>query len=149
MRVLEYFATDNQEYWLSQIGESDWVAGQFLYGLLKDNQFHAYTNENARVLLLAEGNSLLSFCTLSDKDDIEPTDLKPWIGFVYTFPQYRGNRYVDQLVNYAADLAKKDGFSKIYVSTDQEGIYEKYQFEYIALMKDKRGGESRVYVRYI
>ena len=149
MRVIEYFATDNQEYWLSRIRESDWVAGQFLYGLLKDNKFHAYTDENARVLMLVDGISLISFCTLSDKDDIEPTDLMPWIGFVYTFPQYRGNRYVGKLIDYAADLAEKDGFSKIYVSTDQEGIYEKYKFEYIEVMKDKRGGDSRVYVRRI
>ena len=52
-----------------------------------------------------------------------------------------------KLINYAADLAEKDGFSKIYVSTDQEGIYEKYRFEYLEVMKDKRGGVSRVYVR--
>lgn len=99
--------------------------------------------------MLVDGNSLISFCTLSDKDDIDSTDLMPWIGFVYTFPQYRGNRYVGELINYAADLAEKDGYSKIYVSTDQEGIYEKYKFEYIEVMKDKRGGESRVYARHL
>ena len=99
--------------------------------------------------MLVDGNGLISFCTLSDKDDIDSTDLMPWIGFVYTFPQYRGNRYVGELINYAADLAEKDGYSKIYVSTDQEGIYEKYKFEYIEVMKDKRGGESRVYVRHL
>lgn len=149
MRVVEYFSIDNREYWLSKIKESDWVAGQFLYSLLKDNKFREYTDENARVFMLVDGNSLISFCTLSDKDDIDSTDLMPWIGFVYTFPQYRGNRYVGELINYVADLAEKDGYYKIYVSTDQEGIYEKYKFEYIEAMKDKRGGESRVYARYL
>ena len=134
MHVIEYFATENQEYWLSKIAESDWRAGQFLYALLKDNKFHEYTDEKARVLLLVDENSLVSFCTLSEKDDIETTDLMPWIGFVYTFPQYRGNRFVANLLSCAADLARKDGFSKIYVSTDQEGIYEKYMFEFLEEM---------------
>lgn len=149
MQVIEYFATENQEYWLSKIKESDWVAGQFLHSLLKDNKFHEYTDKNARVLMLVDENSLVSFCTLSDVDDIDATDLKPWIGFVYTFPQYRGNRYVGELFSYAGDLAKKDGFRQIYVSTDQEGIYEKYMFEFLEVMKDKRGGDSMVYVRHL
>ena len=147
MRVIEYFAADNREYWLSKIRESDWVAGQFLYRLLKDRQFHDYAGQNARLLMLVEGNDLISFCTMSDEDDIEATELMPWVGFVYTFPQYRGNRYAGKLIDHAADLAKKDGFGKFYVSTDQEGIYETYRFEYLALMKDKRGGDSMVYVR--
>ena len=149
MRVIEYFSIDNQEYWLSKIKECDWVAGQFLYNLLKDNKFREYTDKNARVFMLVDGSSLISFCTLSDKDEIDCTDLMPWIGFVYTFPQYRGNRYVGVLIDYVADLTEKDGYRKIYVSTDQEGIYEKYKFEYIEVMKDKRGGESRVYVRHL
>ena len=148
MEVIEYFAARNQEYWLSQIKESDWVAGQFLYGLLKDNQFHDYTDKNAKILMLVDKNNLVSFCTLSDQDDIESPQLMPWIGFVYTFPKYRGNRYAGRLINYAADLAKKDGHSEIYVSTDQEGIYEKYMFEFAEVMKDRRGGESRVYIRH-
>jgi N-acetylglutamate synthase-like GNAT family acetyltransferase len=146
MKVIEYFLIDNQEYWLTKIKESDWIAGQFLYSLLKNNKFHEYAGANARVFMLVDVNSLISFCSLSDKDDIDCTDLMPWIGFVYTFPQYRGHRYVGELLNYVAHSAKKDGYSKIYVSTDQEGIYEKYKFEYIEVMKDIRGGESRVYV---
>ena len=149
MRVIEYFAAGNQEYWLSQIKESDWVAGQFLHSLLEDNKFHAYTDENARILMLVDENSLVSFCTLSAQDDIASTDLIPWIGFVYTFPKYRGNRYAGRLIDYAADLAKNDGFHEIYVSTDQEGIYEKYMFEFMEVMKNKRGGDSRVYKRHI
>jgi len=118
MRGIEYFSIDNQEYGLSKIKESDWVAVQFLYSLLKDNKFHEYTDKNARVFMLVEGSSLISFCTLSDKDDIDCADLMPWIGFVYTFPQYRGNRYVGELIDYVADLAEKDGYRKIYVSTN-------------------------------
>lgn len=26
--------------------------------------------------------------------------MKSWVGFVYTFPEYRGNRYSEKLINY-------------------------------------------------
>lgn len=45
--------------------------------------------EKSRVMLLVDGDDLISFCTYAEKDDIQPTELTPWIGFVYTFPQYR------------------------------------------------------------
>ena len=149
MRVIEYFLADNQEYWLSKIKESDWAAGQFLYELLKNHDLQQYSGENVKVLLLVDEDRLISFCTMSDKDDIESTDFKPWIRFVYTFPQYRGNRYVGMLMDYAGDLAKSNGFRNLYISTDQEGIYEKYGFVFMEIMKDRRGGDSSVYVRQL
>ena len=56
---------------------------------------------------------------------------------------------MSKLITYATDLARKDGSGKIYVSIDQEGIYEKYMFEFLEVMKDKCGGNARVYVRDI
>ena len=147
MQVIEYFRAENPGHWLSKIKESDWVAGQFLYRHLKTEQYHAYAGQNAKILLLTDGDELISFCTLSDKDDIEPTDLTPWIGFVYTFPQYRGNHFAGKLLDYAADLVKAKGLPKVYLSTDQPGIYEHYGFVYLATIKDRRGGDSMVYAR--
>ena len=147
MEVIEYFSAENPEYWLAQIQKSDWVAGKFLHRLLTENSFHDYASPNARVLLLTDGDSLISFCILTDQDDIETTELKPWVGFVYTFPKYRGNRYAGRLIDHAACLAKQEGHDKIYLSTDQPGIYENYGFGFLAVMKDRRGGDSSVYVR--
>ena len=125
------------------------MAGRFLHDLLKNIGLQAYSGEHTRVLLLTQGDKLVSFCTLSDWDDIEPTELTPWIGFVYTFPEYRGNRHVGRLIDYAARFAKNDGFRKLYVCTDQEGIYENFGFHYLDTRKDRRGGETMVYVRVL
>ncbi len=145
MKVIEYFSTDNQEYWLSKIKECDWVAGHFLYELIKKNELTNLVGENTKVLLLTNELELISFCTLSDVDDIETTELTPWIGFVYTFPKYRGNRYMGQLFTYAIEVAKSNGFKSIYISTDKEGIYEKYGFSFVGIMKDRHDEDSRVY----
>ena len=86
MRIIEYFHCDQQEHWLNQIKKSDWIAGQYLYQLLNENKLQDVVGENAKLLMLTEGEDLISFCTYTKKDDIQPTELTPWIGFVYTFP---------------------------------------------------------------
>lgn len=149
MNIIEYFSTDKKEYWLSKMKESDWGAGQFLYELLKNQKLKEYVGENTKVLMLVEGENLISFCTFADKDDIQPTELTPWIGWVYTFPNYRGHRYVGKLLSYAEELAKVDGMNHIYISTNHNGLYEKYGYEFFEMMKDMHGEDSRVYVRHL
>lgn len=149
MKIIEYFSTDNKEYWLSKIKESDWGAGQFLYDLLKNQKLKPYVGENTKILLLVDGENLISFCTFADKDDIQPTELTPWIGWVYTFPNYRGNRYIGKLLSYAEILAEEAGMKNIYISTNHNGLYEKYGYEFYEMMKDMNGEDSRVYVKHV
>lgn len=149
VNIVEYFSADNKEYWLSKIKESDWGAGQFLYELLKNQKLKEFVGENTKVLMLVDGENLISFCTFADKDDIQPTELTPWIGWVYTFPDYRGHHYAGKLLSYAEELAKEAGINNIYVSTNHNGLYEKYGYEFYEMMKDMDGEDSRVYVRHL
>ncbi len=149
MNIIEYFSTDNKEYWLSKIKECDWGAGQLLHKLLKDQKLKEYVGENTKLLMLVDGENLISFCTFADKDDIQPTELTPWIGWVYTYPNYRGHHYVGKLLSYAEILAKAAGVNNIYISTNHERLYEKYGYEFFEMMKDMHGEDSRVYVRHL
>lgn len=147
MQIIEYFSSDRQEHWLSKIGESDWGAGKFLHKLLKEDRLKALVGETTRVLLLTEGEELISFCTFAEKDDIQPTELTPWIGWAYTFPQHRGRRHMGKLFSYAEDLAKAEGVERIHISTNHVGLYEKYGYEFLTVMKDVEGEDSRVYIK--
>ena len=147
MNVIEYFSTENKEYWLSKIAESDWGAGQYLAGLLKNGEFKSLVGETSRVLMLVDGDNLVSFCTLAEKDDIQPTDLTPWVGWVYTFPAYRGQKCSGQLLKFAEKLAKEEGHNRIHISTNHVGLYEKFGYEFWQMMKDIEGEDSRVYIK--
>ena len=149
MKIIEYFSTDNKEYWLSQIKESDWGAGHYLHKLLQEQKLKQLVGENTKVLMLVDEEKLVSFCTFADKDDIQPTELTPWIGWVYTFPAYRGHRYSGKLLEHAEALAEEAGMQNIYISTNHEGLYERYGYEFFQIMKDVDGEDSRVYVRHI
>lgn len=147
MEIQEYFSTQNKEYWISEIEKSDWSAGKFLHRLLKDNKLKETVGENTKLLLLTEKKKLVSFCTFAEKDDIQPTELTPWIGWVYTFPEYRGNRFAGKLIAYAEKLAKEAGMENIYISTNHVGLYEKYGYEFYKIMKAVDGEDSRVYTK--
>ena len=149
MEVLELFSVKNKEHWLSQIEKCDWGAGPYLAYLVKENKLFDLVGENSRVLMLTEGEILISFCTLAKFDDVQPTDLTPWIGFVYTYPEYRGKRLAGELLTFAEKLAKQDGATDVYISTNHIGLYEKYGYEFFTEAKDVEGENTRVYKKTI
>ena len=144
MKVIEYFNAENKELWLSKIAASDWGAGQYLAYLIKENKLFDLIGK-AKVLMLIDDENLVSFCTLAEKDDVQPTELTPWIGWIYTFPAYRGNRLAGELLSNAEELAKQDGATHTYISTNHIGLYEKYGYEFFTMAKDVEGEDTRVY----
>ena len=149
MQVSNYFEIDNKEHWINEIERSDWRAGAFLGRLLRNDEFFDAVGKDSRVILLTEGDELISYCTFAEKDDIQPTDLTPWVGFVYTFPEHRGHRYAGLLFDEVERLAKERQVTDVYLSTNHIGLYEKYGWEFFDMMDDMDGEPSRVYVKKI
>ena len=145
MEIIDYFGSDNKDHWLDEIKKSDWSAGKYLYELLRDQKLKELCGESTKVLLLTDNDDLLSFCTYAEQDDVQEPSLTPWVGFVYTFPEYRGKRRMGKLLEYAYVLAKNDGHKHIYISTGETDLYEKYGYSFWKLMKDIGGEDSRVY----
>ncbi|MDE7291128.1 MAG: GNAT family N-acetyltransferase [Treponemataceae bacterium] len=148
MKIIEFYAASDKQHWLEKIRECDWKAGKYLYELLKTEKLKTLVGKDAKVLMLTDGKELISFCTLAEKDEI-PTNLTPWIGFVYTFPNFRGNRRAGELLNYAENLAKESGAKNIYISTDHIGLYEKYGYEFFKMAKTNSGEDSRIYTKQL
>jgi hypothetical protein len=97
MILKDYFSYDDKESILAQLQDiqAEWGAISFLLSLLKDGTFHEKLGKGSLYLLLDDENltgrksTLASFASFCDKDEIK-TELKPWIGFVFTSPSYRG-----------------------------------------------------------
>lgn len=147
MEIISFYENDRPEYWLSKLDGCDWRAGASLCRMIRENTFFDRLGKNSRLLLLTDGDDIVSFCTYAEKDDIQPTELTPWIGFVYTYPKYRGHRYFGLLMDEVERLAKEDNVPAVYISTREEGLYEKYGCEYLGEMTDYHGEPSSVFVR--
>ena len=101
------------------------------------------------VYLLMDGNALVSFITFTGQDAVRDEALTPWIGFVFTAPEYRGHRYAGVLLKHAEDRAAQLGYPGIYVGTDAVGLYEKYGYVYRENRIDYWGGDMRVLYREV
>ena len=145
LQILDYHLLSDKGIWLRQIRSGNWRAAPFLADLLQADRFYAYLGEKSKLLLLAEGENLVSFCVYAERDEIPDPELTPWVGFVYTFPEYRGKRRVGKLLEHAYLLAKADGFPCLYLSTEEVGLYEKYGFTFWKSMKTRHGEDTRVY----
>ena len=145
MEIFDYFSTE-QLSWIDKIRACDWGAAKFLADLLEQNKFHNVLG-NGSLFIMADGEKLVSFCTLTCRDCIKDDDLFPWIGFVFTSPEYRGKRYSGEVIESACKRALRQGFDKVYLATDHIGLYEKYGFTYMENRTDIYGEESRIYFR--
>lgn len=120
-----------------------------MYEVLDAGNLKERYGESTRLFLLVEDDNLLAFCTLAERDEIVEeemeTGMKPWVGFVYTFPEYRGHRYSEKLIKHACVLAKQDGYEKVYLSSDEVGLYEKYGFVFLKRMHTVWGEETQVF----
>lgn len=149
MEIRELYSAVDREYWIEQIGKSDWAAGRLLQGWIRTGELKRLCGETTQVFLLTDGEELVSFCTLAELDDVRETEIGPWIGFAYTFPRYRGQRRMGILLEHACAVAERNGAQRVYISTNETGLYEKYGFSFDRMMRDMHGEATRVYVKEI
>ncbi|MCR5151056.1 MAG: GNAT family N-acetyltransferase [Clostridiales bacterium] len=133
MTIIELMQLERsvQLEWGKKIAKSDWDAGGYLARLVMEDEVEKAFGSPSRILMLTDGDSLVCYCTLVPFDEIPDDTKKPWIGFVYTFPEYRGHRYAGVLIEEAKRITKNEGYGKVFVSSDEIGLYEKYGFHSI------------------
>lgn len=149
MKIVEFNSLTAAEKanFADQMSQCDWDAGRYLAWMLKEGKLQECCGSYADAYFIVEGDTLCSFCTYADFDEIESDTMKPWMGFVYTFPQFRGHRFSGVLADYTANKAAADGFKKLYVSSEEKGLYEKYGFTFIETMHSVHGYDTGVFVR--
>lgn len=150
MEIIDFFKSDRQEYWFNEILQCtpDFNEVSALTHYIEGRNFHYHMGKGT-VLLLTDGDRLVSFLSFSHRCSVIDESLYPWIGFVYTFPEYRGNRYAGRIISYCEDMAQENGISNIYVSTYDPGLFEKYGFTYMENRIDINRKESRIYCRSV
>lgn len=149
METVEYFSCAQKKNIVNQIEAYEWRAAKYLATLLKEKRLQNELGGWAKLFLLLDGEKLVSFITLSAQDCISDHALTPWLGFFHTAPEYRGNRYGKILIDHACQVAKENGYTKVYIATDHMDLYEKYGFTYWENRTDVWGIDSLVYQKQL
>lgn len=148
MEIIDFFKYGQQRALIPKIARGDWPPCQLLAELLESGRFQEAT-KGGTVYLLMDGENIVSFLTFSRQDCVIDEKLYPWAGFVYTFPEYRGHRYVGTLLAHAEDTARSHGCETVYIATDHIGLYEKYGYTYWESRTDMYQEECRIYIKKI
>lgn len=149
MQIIEYFKYGQKEHWIKEIESFSWGAAKYLAKLLSENSFEYTLGRDGKLFLMIDGEKIVSFVTLTHQDCVADESLFPWLGFVFTAPEYRGRRYSEQLIAYACKEAAKAGCPSVYLATDHTGFYEKYGFVYKENRPDINGEYSRIYYKQL
>lgn len=72
-------------------------------------------------------------------------DLYPWMARLYVKEEYRHHGIVTMLQNKAMDIAKHLGYSKIYLITDHDYLYEKNSWKFIEMAPLGDGRMTKLY----
>lgn len=153
MHVLDFYKLEKtqQNFWKEKIKLANWGAADFLISLIDKNEFYKTLGGDSKLFLLTKENELICFCTYTNQDCIRDEKLFPWIGFVYTFEKFRGNRFAFDLFDYIfeTEREKQNPVEKIYIATDHEGLYEKYGFTFLEKRIDVWGDECKIYFKNV
>lgn len=147
MQIIEYFETSASRRDLLRQGlrQCSWGAGKFLLRLLEQDNFAKTLGGPGKLFFLLDGDSIVSFLTLTVQDCIVAPDQTPWIGFVFTFPQYRGHRYIGILLEHARKCTASNGSPFVFLAAGRVGLYEKYGFSFWGTRRDIHGEDSFIY----
>ena len=146
MKIFKFHESENKTHWITEIRECEWSAAKLLADILEQNRFNDLLG-GGELLVMADGDELVGFCTLTQNDCVKDDSLYPWIGFLFVNEGYRGHRYSQALVECACSLAAEQDYDCVYIATDHIGLYEKYGFTYLENRIDIYGDDSRIYYK--
>ena len=144
MKIVSYFESENPAELAEKLVAVDWSAARFLVTLLREERFFTMLGGWGDIYLLMDGENIVSFATLTGQDSVRDESMVPWTGFVYTAPEYRGHRYAGRVLAHAEQVAAEKGYSRLYLSTDHVGLYEKYGYAFLENRLDYWGDDTRV-----
>lgn len=107
------------------ISNISWSAGKSLSRKMLNHEFNDW-----ECLLIGKNDEQLScFCTLTKQDSLKKDRFSPFTGYVFVFEEYRGQRLSQKLLLFGEEQLNFFGFSRVYLVSDEKGLYEKYGYQ--------------------
>ncbi|WP_255253181.1 GNAT family N-acetyltransferase [Brevibacillus laterosporus] len=137
---MEYFDEAVKVYW------NQW-GSQSNYKFYHDCMFNSCTSncDLPRFYIAVRNNSIVGTYAILRNDLISRQDLFPWLACLYVVPELRGNRVGSILLKHAKEETKRLGLTKLYLSTDLEGYYEKYNWTFLTTGYIFNGDATKIY----
>ena len=114
-----------------------------------------FSKENAfkeweRVCVVCVNGKVAGFSIFAEKEELsEQYNFTSFIGFVFVDEQYRGRRLSEMMIQSIISYAKELGYDKVYIMSDEIGLYEKYGFVKLGDYETAYGSIDQLFVQNI
>ena len=81
-----------------------------------------YTRKRWRVIVALDQQKICGYGTVSKTDCIPDICYPPYIGYLFVDEEYRGNRSIQKLIQYAIDYLKSIGFDRVHLISDHDNF---------------------------
>jgi len=127
---------------------SKW-GGAFDRKFLEDAVEHSVTGGIGlpRFYLMLRGEKILGCGALVTNDLISRHDLWPWLAGLYVEEEERGQRLGAAMQDHLCGVARRMDYSKVYLTTDLDGYYEKNGWERMEDGYEFSGEATRIYFK--
>ncbi|WP_206859064.1 GNAT family N-acetyltransferase [Candidatus Enterococcus mangumiae] len=135
--------TNDHPEWLkvaNTIRQFDWKAAKYTADKMAKHEFTDWES----VIIAKEKDEIVGFCTLVKKDIIYTNEYTPNIATVFVTPAYRGNHISKELVEIGERRLTEIGFRNVYITTQHEGLYEKWGYKEVSKEIDQFARLMRV-----
>ena len=105
-----------------------------------------FTDWESMFVALVDGQ-IVGMASILKTDYYPLSEIYPWVSSVFVQEAFRGHRISEVLINAINDYAKELGFSRTYIPSVHEGLYEKFGYEYLQDIVNYGGGTDRLYAR--
>ena len=84
-----------------------------------------------RAVAALDGETIAGFCNVLKEDCLPGLPYTPYIGFLFVDEKYRGHRLSQRLLTFCEDYLREQGFTRVYLTTEHDNLYEKYGYVYL------------------
>jgi N-acetylglutamate synthase-like GNAT family acetyltransferase len=121
------------------------------YAYFEDAMRHSDRQEQSvpQFFVLVHDERIVGCFGVIINDFISRHDLYPWLSSVFVEPEYRGQRLSQTMFDHAYRVVKNMGYSRLYLTTDHDGLYEKFGWQRIEDGFEPAGEKTRIYCNEI
>ena len=112
-----------------------------------DSIIHSSTDKKGlpKFFLMLEDKKIIGCYGLITNDFIRRHDLMPWFCCLFVEEHKRGQRLGEKMLIHAVEEMKNSGYSNLYLTTEHDGLYEKFGWQRIEDGYSFFGNKAKIY----
>ena len=105
-----------------------------------------FTDWETMFVAIIDGR-IVGMASVAKTDYYPLPDVYPWVSSIFVSEEYRGQKISGDLISYANQYLKENGFNRSYIPPEYLGLYEHYGYIYLKDIVNYGGVTDHLFVK--